>query len=68
MDLGNNVSKRDSIELSVTGEFYSKDPDEPYIHTTTKIIKIPIIRTSNFQELKKFKALHSNSLAVILAI
>ncbi len=68
MDLGNNVSKRDSIELSVTGEFYSKDPDEPYIRTTTKIIKIPIIRTSNFQELKKFRALHSNSLAMILVI
>ncbi|MFV2014098.1 MAG: tetratricopeptide repeat protein, partial [Candidatus Heimdallarchaeota archaeon] len=51
MDLGNNVRKKDNIELSVTGEFYAKDPNEPYIRTTTKIIKIPIIRTSNYQEL-----------------
>ncbi|MCE7736737.1 MAG: tetratricopeptide repeat protein [Candidatus Heimdallarchaeota archaeon] len=68
MDLGNNVSKENTIELSVTGEFYSKDPNEPYIRTTTKIIKIPVIRTSNYQELKKFKELNANSLAVMLAV
>lgn len=68
MDLGKNVSKKDNVELSVTGEFYSQDPSEPYIRTTTKIIKIPIIRTSNYQEMQKFRELHTNSLAVILAI
>ncbi|OLS23133.1 MAG: Transcriptional activator NprA [Candidatus Heimdallarchaeota archaeon LC_2] len=68
MDLGNNVSKNDSIELTVTGEFYKQETDEPYIRTTSKIIKIPVIRTSNYQELQKFKELHSNSLAVLLAV
>ncbi|MHA2275101.1 MAG: tetratricopeptide repeat protein, partial [Candidatus Kariarchaeaceae archaeon] len=63
MDLGNNVRKKDTIEMSVTGEFYKKDANEPYIRTTNKIIKIPIIRTNNYQELQKFRELHTNSLA-----
>ena len=70
MDLGDNLVRVDKLELIYSIEIYfnTNQNNFPNIKTTSKRISIPIIRKNKYQEMQKFRANNSNSLAVFIAL
>ena len=68
MDLGSEVQKRDSVDLTYQIKVFFNDSEKPSISIIRQRIKVKIKRTNRYQYLEKYKNSHENALAIFLAI
>lgn len=68
MDLGSEVQKRDSVDLTYQIKIFFTDAEKPSISLLRQRLRLDIKRTNRYQRLEKYKKTHENALAVFLAI